>query len=257
MKGIDLRGFSLLAIDWRSRSVQRTSALASGVLLAIAAVLVFVVFNGQKHAPQPSRAAGVPLTGAQLRSAEQSAAKAATNTPTPKKVKTTSKKKPSPFVPRTGSGSVPVEIDIPTLNVQADVSELGLNSDNTVQVPPLSQVGVAGWYKYSPIPGQRGPSVILGHIDSAVYGRGVFYDLGALRRGASVTIVRADHMVATFVVTSVAEYPKSAFPTRAIYGNTSNAALRLITCGGRFDPAKRSYVDNIVAFASLASLRHQ
>ena len=255
MKGIDLRAFSLRNVDWRSQSVQRSAALVSGVLLAIAAVLVFVVFNGQKHAPQPSRAAAIPLTGAQLRSAEKSAAKAATTTP--KKPKTTARKKPTPFVPRTASGSVPVEIDIPTLNVRADVSELGLNPDNTVQVPPLSQVGEAGWYKYSPIPGQRGPSVILGHIDSAVYGRGVFYDLGSLRRGASVTILRADHMVATFVVTSVAEYPKSAFPTQAIYGNTTNAALRLITCGGRFDPVKRSYVDNIVAFASLASLRHQ
>ena len=257
MKGIDLRGLSLRTVDWRSRPVQRTSALISGVLLAIAAVLVFVVFNGQKHAPQPNRAADVPLTGAQLRSAEKSASEAATKTPRPKKPKTTSKKKPAPFAPRAGSGSVPVEIDIPALGVRADVSELGLNADNTVEVPPLSQVGEAGWYKYSPIPGQRGPSVILGHIDSAVYGRGVFYDLGALHRGASVTIVRADHMVATFVVTAVAEYPKSAFPTQAIYGNTSNAALRLITCGGRFDPAKRSYVDNIVAFASLASLRHQ
>ena len=245
----------LKAFDWRSRSGQRALAGASAVLIAIAAVLVFVVFTGQKHAPRPSQAAAVPLTGSKLRAAEKSAASSATTAAKPSATKT--KKKKAPFVPRTASGSTPVEIDIPTLGVQADVESMGLNADNTVQVPPLSQVGVAGWYKYSPVPGQRGPSVIVGHIDSAVYGRGVFFDLGALHRGASVTVVRADHMVATFVVTQVVEYPKSSFPTEAIYGNTSNAALRLITCGGRFDPAKRSYVDNIVAFATLASLRHQ
>jgi hypothetical protein len=44
-------------------------------------------------------------------------------------------------------------------------------------------------------------------------------------------------------------YPKDAFPTQKVHGPTSDRALRLITCGGSFDSAKRSYRDNIVVYA--------
>ncbi len=67
-------------------------------------------------------------------------------------------------------------------------------------------------------------------------------------------MLRADGMLATFRIDKVAEYPKSRFPTQAVYGNTADAAIRLITCGGQFDPSAGSYLDNIVAFGSLVSL---
>ena len=244
-------------VDWRSRDGRRILAGLSAALVAVGAVLVVVAERSQQSAPQPPRSAAVALTGPASRSAARSAASSARAAAVKAKAAKTTPAKKEPFVPRSASGSVPVEIDIPALDVQANVIELGLNADRTVQVPPLSQVGEAGWYKYSPVPGRIGPSVILGHIDSAVAGRGVFFSLGALRSGAVVSILRADHMVATFSVSRVAEYPKSAFPTQAIYGNTSAPALRLITCGGKFDPSKHSYVDNIVVFATLTSLKHQ
>jgi sortase (surface protein transpeptidase) len=151
-------------------------------------------------------------------------------------------------------GAVPVHICIPKIGVNADMMQLGLNPDHSVEVPPLNEVTVAGWYKYSPAPGAVGPSVILGHVDSAQYGRGVFFELGRLARGDRVTITRADGKVATYRIDSVGEYPKSSFPTQKVYGNTPNAALRLITCGGTFDPSIGSYEDNIIAFGSLVSL---
>jgi hypothetical protein len=36
-----------------------------------------------------------------------------------------------------------------------------------------------------------------------------------------------------------------------VYGNTSNAQVRLITCGGAFDASARSYLDNIIVYATL------
>jgi hypothetical protein len=39
-----------------------------------------------------------------------------------------------------------------------------------------------------------------------------------------------------------------------VYGPTSGAQLRLITCGGPFDAATGSYLDNIVAFARLSAV---
>jgi hypothetical protein len=51
------------------------------------------------------------------------------------------------------------------------------------------------------------------------------------------------------VVTRVVRVRKSAFPTRAVYGRTRGQALRLVTCAGPFDPARRSYRDNLIVFA--------
>jgi hypothetical protein len=82
-------------------------------------------------------------------------------------------------------------------------------------------------------------------------GPAVFYRLGALLPGDTVEVTRADGTVATFQVYRIAEYDKDAFPTMTVYGATRNPELRLITCGGVFDPATRSYLDNIVAYARL------
>ena len=122
-----------------------------------------------------------------------------------------------------------------------------------MQVPPLGRDSHAGWYKNSPTPGQLGPSLMLGHIDSAAYGPGVFFRLGDLRQRDRVMVTLADRTVAVFEIERVAEYPKAHFPTLQVYGNLDHAGLRLITCGGKFDPSVRSYDDNIVVYASLIS----
>jgi sortase (surface protein transpeptidase) len=95
--------------------------------------------------------------------------------------------------------------------------------------------------------------VLLGHVDSAEYGPGVFFDLGDLRPGDEITVTREDGTAAVFAVDRVQSYPKADFPTLEVYGNTDHAALRLITCGGEFDAGTRNYLDNIVAYASLVS----
>jgi sortase (surface protein transpeptidase) len=155
---------------------------------------------------------------------------------------------------RVATDAVPVRICIPVIGVNATVLQLGLNADRTVQVPPLSEVGDAGWYRNSPAPGEDGPTIILGHINSAQYGPGVFVNLGRLHPGAIVSVARADGAVATFRISRVGEYSKTAFPTQLVYGNTAGPTVRLITCGGTFNSATRSYEDNIVAFGELISV---
>ena len=66
-------------------------------------------------------------------------------------------------------------------------------------------------------------------------------------------VTRADHSVAVFRVDSVEQYAKSKFPTLQVFGNTDRAALRMITCGGTFDPATGSYESNVVVYAHLTS----
>jgi hypothetical protein len=151
--------------------------------------------------------------------------------------------------------SLPVSVAIPAIGVASDLLHLGLNADGTMRVPSLvTASGRAAWYKYSATPGQIGVSVIEGHVDS-YHGPAVFYRLGALRPGDRVDVKLADGITAVFRVTGVREYLKAHFPVKIVYGSTGHAALRLITCGGSFDYASRSYLSSTVVFASLASSR--
>lgn len=150
------------------------------------------------------------------------------------------------------SRSLPVSVSIPSIGVRSSLLSLGQQADGSVQVTtPGLNYDKAGWYRYSPTPGSLGPAVIVGHVDSAAAGPSVFFRLGSLRPHATVLVTRADGTVAVFEVDSVQEYPKVAFPTKVVYGNTNVAALRLITCGGAFDGSIGHYRDNIVVFATL------
>lgn len=147
--------------------------------------------------------------------------------------------------------SEPTSITIARIEVRARVVPLGLNADRTPQVPSLAQAELAGWYRLGPSPGEIGNSVIVGHVDSAALGPAVFYLLGKLRPGDTVEVARKDGSVARFTVDRVASYPKSAFPSDLVYGDADRAQLRLVTCGGRFDGQRRTYLDNIVVLATL------
>lgn len=153
-----------------------------------------------------------------------------------------------------GGGDAPQEICIPALRVATSVIKLGLNADHTVQVPTLSQVRLAGWYRYSAPPGSVGPTVILGHVDSAEYGEGVFFHLSALRAGDQVRVQRGDGKVAVYRINQVVQVSKKHFPTDAVYGATSGPAIRLVTCGGTFDASTGNYLDNIIAYGTLLQL---
>jgi sortase (surface protein transpeptidase) len=151
--------------------------------------------------------------------------------------------------------AAPVSVAIPSIGVTSDLIRLGLNGDGTVQVPPLEREDRAGWYERGPAPGAVGPAILLGHVDSAEYGPGVFFDLGAVQPWDTVEVARADGTVAEFVVDRVEVHPKDEFPTIDVYGNTDDAQLRLITCGGDFDASVRSYEDNVIVFATLSGTR--
>jgi Sortase domain len=143
----------------------------------------------------------------------------------------------------------PVRIEIPAIGVSAGVIRLGLNRDGSMQVP--KDFALTGWFTGGPAPGETGPAVIAGHIDSR-RGPAVFYRLRELRAGDRVTVARADGSTVRFVVDSVVQYPKRAFPTEAVYGPAPEPLLRLITCGGTFDYFRRSYRDNVVVTARAA-----
>ena len=148
--------------------------------------------------------------------------------------------------------SRPVRLVIPRIGVRTSLVSLGLNADGTVEAPPLRRDAPAGWYRYLASPGEVGPAVLLGHVDSAREGPAVFYRLGELRPGDRIDVTRADGIVARFVVTRVVLVAKRDFPTTEVYGPTADPQLRLVTCGGSYDHVRHTYRDNVVAFARLA-----
>jgi hypothetical protein len=146
--------------------------------------------------------------------------------------------------------SEPTELWIPHIGARSSLIPLGLNKDGTIEVPPVEQPMQAGWYSLAPTPGEVGPAVILGHVDGNRQ-PGIFYRLRELAPGDEVEISRMDGSVAGFVVRKVDQVDKDQFPTEAVYGETADPELRLITCGGRFDRTAHSYVDNIIVYATL------
>lgn len=147
--------------------------------------------------------------------------------------------------------SEPTEVWIPRIEARSSLVPLGLNEDGTIEVPPVAQPMQAGWYSLAPTPGEVGPAVILGHVDGNRK-PGIFYRLRELVPGDNVEISRTDGSVARFVVRKVEQVAKAQFPTEAVYGETTAPELRLITCGGSFDRGARSYVDNIIVYATLS-----
>ena len=146
--------------------------------------------------------------------------------------------------------ALPVRLWIPAIAVSTPLVRLGRLPNGTLQVP--RDWDKAGWYDQGPRPGQPGPAVILGHVDSKS-GPAVFYQLQTLRPGDIVRVGLADGRTLIFTVQRVERYPKDHFPTEAVYLPTLSRELRLITCGGTFDYATGHYRDNIVVFATLAA----
>lgn len=150
--------------------------------------------------------------------------------------------------------SKPVTLDIPAIDVHSVIRVVGRTAEGALETPqPGPHYNDAAWYRHSPTPGEFGPAILLGHVDSASEGPSVFFRLGELRRGDRISVTRADGSVAAFVVDEVRRYPKDAFPTDLVYGDIDHAGLRILTCGGPFDEVSGHYLDNIVVFASLAT----
>jgi hypothetical protein len=235
----------------RRRSV--ISVAASAALAVIGAVILVIGQQSTDGPPQPGKDNGQPLPA----SASASASAIAAPTPAGSPTAGYSTRVPSGGNARSGgadlgpflTASPPVAVDIPSIGVRArTLVDLGLAANRSLEVP--KDFSAVGWYSAGPSPGQLGPAILAGHVDSH-NGPAIFYRLGALRSGAQVIVSRKDGSTAKFTVDRIQRFSKDRFPVAQVYGNVHRAELRLITCGGSFDPRSGHYVDNVVAFAHL------
>lgn len=147
----------------------------------------------------------------------------------------------------------PVRLVVPDASVDSRLIPLGLLPDGAMEVP--ADAAVAGWYSPGPAPGEPGPAVLAGHVDST-HGPGVFFHLDELAPGDPITVEREDGAQYVFTVTGVEQHPKEALPVDRIWAPSAEPLLRLVTCGGEFDRATGHYTDNVVVFAELSLIRN-
>jgi sortase (surface protein transpeptidase) len=140
-------------------------------------------------------------------------------------------------------------VRMPSIGVDTKLIGLDLKPGTDQLKAPLD-FAVAGWYEHGTVPGDVGPAVIDGHVDSPT-APGVFLHLAKLRPGDRIEVTLSNAQVKTFAVTKTLAAPKTHFPTRAVYGPTPAPELRVITCDGIFDKATGHYLDNLVVFATL------
>lgn len=212
-------------------------ALAATVLAGCASSEPVADPSPRATGSEPSSAEGTPSSAGTPSPRTSSAAD-----PTSLAAGTTRQDRPAP------DGVEPVRLRIPAIDVDADVDDMGLNDDGSIEVP--EEFADTGWWSYSPRPGRVGASAILGHVDSRT-GPAVFFRLHELEPGDEIHVDGEDGESVTFVVRQLEQYPKEEFPSEKVLSATSTPTLRLITCGGAFDSNAGSYLDNLVAYAEL------
>ncbi|RJU01764.1 class F sortase [Arthrobacter frigidicola] len=226
---------------------------------AAAALLLLAGCGGTPAASSPETAAPPTSTSSPSPSAAPGTLAPTADSPAPAETPAPTKapapapaapKIPAPQAPAVLAASPPVSLSIPAIGATSKLLRLGLRADKTLEVPPDGPGAPASWYTESPTPGERGPAVLLGHVNATDGGKGVFADLRALKPGDRISVAREDGSTAEFKVLRGEAYAKDAFPTAKVYGNTPGAELRLITCDG-YDPATGEFDDNYVVYAAL------
>lgn len=149
---------------------------------------------------------------------------------------------------KAAAGVVPESIDIPSLDLDAPLMKLGMDKNGDVELPPFDKPKTAGWFTGSAVPGDKGASVIVGHVDTKT-APAVFFKLRQVRKGEIVKVERSDGKTVEYKVDSIQQVHKDDFPAKRVYVDDG---LKLVTCGGKFDYAKGEYLDNIIVYASKA-----
>ncbi|MGV9899358.1 class F sortase [Streptomyces tendae] len=158
--------------------------------------------------------------------------------------------------PATGAaGSVlprskPVRLLIPEISVDAPFTDLAIDDKGQLQPPPAADTNLVGWYAKGVSPGEKGTSIIAGHVDTKT-SPAVFARLDQLDKGDKFRVERADGREATFVVDDLETFAKDEFPSDRVYGDADRPEVRLITCAGDYDRKAKDYTDNLVVFAHL------
>jgi LPXTG-site transpeptidase (sortase) family protein len=141
----------------------------------------------------------------------------------------------------------PIRVVVPRLKIDAPVTGIGSGEKGRLEAPPLGDTNLVGWDRQSPVPGNPGAAVLVGHLDTKS-GPAVFARLRQVKPGDTLAVVRSDDQVVVYRATETQEVGKSDFPVRKVFSASATPAIRLVTCGGRYDQSRGSYDDNLIVY---------
>lgn len=145
---------------------------------------------------------------------------------------------------------LPRRLKIPKINVDAAIQYVGLTSNGAMDVP--DNIVDVGWFKFGPHPGEKGVSIIDGHIDNKKGELGVFNNLNKLLQGDKIYVLSDRGVTTTFVVRKIHDY-NPGYADEVFFSNDNGIHLNLVTCDGTWDKSKKSYTKRLVVFADIAS----
>ncbi len=144
----------------------------------------------------------------------------------------------------------PVRLTIPKINVDTIVERMGVTEDGAMQVPKVPRN--AGWFKFGPIPGEKGTAVITGHYGWRNKIPAVFDDLNKLKPGDKIYTEDDKGNTISFIVKYSHIYNSGDNPINVFSSSDDGTHLNLITCRGEWDKAKKDYSQRLVVFADIA-----
>jgi hypothetical protein len=152
-------------------------------------------------------------------------------------------------VPTVVAAPVPVRLVVESVGVDVPVRAVGVAADGQMELPP--DPATIGWYRFGPGPADgRGSVVLGGHLDSKQYGVGPLVRLRKLRTGQLVRISSYDGSTTMYRVDGVREIPKRRLALEDLFDRSGVPRLRIVTCGGRYEPDNGGYQQNLVVSAT-------
>ena len=152
--------------------------------------------------------------------------------------------------PKPSSSTLPSRLIIPSLNIDANVQQVGINVKGNMGTP--NNFTDVAWYKPGTIPGEKGSAVMDGHVDNGLALAGVFKKLNTIKVGDDVYVTRADGVKLHFRVVDTQLVPytdKSA--NEKVFTQNDAARLNLITCTGEWVPGDKTYDHRLVVYTKL------
>ena len=148
---------------------------------------------------------------------------------------------------------IPIRVLVGSVDLRMPVMPKGVSKDGQMALPrsPAS----IGWYRFGSSPGEAGSTVLAGHVDTARFGIGPLARLRDVDTGARVTVLLADGSRVRYRTVSVRSVGKQSRALASVFDRDGRSRLRIVTCGGEFDPAAGGYQDNVVLTAVPVSRR--
>ena len=142
--------------------------------------------------------------------------------------------------------SLPIRLNIQSINVDAAIDYTGLTPDGAMEVKKDTER--VSWYSIGPRPGEIGSAVIAGHY-GWFNGKGsVFNKLQNLKKGDEVLVIDEKNVTNYFIVRESHKYNPDANAPEVFTSSDNKSHLNLVTCNGTWDEAKQTYSNRLVIF---------